>query len=90
MSAPPSGMMLSMTKRVHVTDLREVKAIKVTCRQCGTGHVIPLDSRALPQICANCGTRESPALLLDLLRAVHLLNGATLPYTVEIETDETA
>lgn len=81
---------MSMTKHIHVTDLREVTALKIVCRKCGTGHIIPADTRAMPPVCAGCNTRENLGPVVKLLQAIDVLNSLDLPYTIEIETEEAA
>jgi hypothetical protein len=79
---------VSMTKKLHVTDLREIKALKITCTACGAGYITPVDAKLRPALCHNCGTAENTGPVWDLMRAIANLNATRLPYRVEFETGD--
>ena len=45
-----------MTKTVFITDIREIKTIKVSCTKCGLAIELPLSNRAFIDVtmCRNC------------------------------------
>ena len=45
---------MSMTKHIHVTDLREVSALKLTCRKCGAAVTVALGALGSLHRCPVC------------------------------------
>jgi len=43
-----------MTKKVYVTDLKEISYVKIACI-CGAKFEVPIESRLPPQECFACG-----------------------------------
>ena len=80
---------MSMTRSIHVTDLREVKALALTCGKCGCVARLELDriAKADCPFCRAEWPQRSLALLADAVRS---LNGPDqTAVRVEVETYET-
>jgi len=78
-----------MTKRVQITDLREVKILRVICTKCGTAITSSLKHCGSAELCRACNKRVNMENFLDLASAIGRLNASKGPaFRVEIETED--
>ena len=78
---------MSMTRSIHVTDLREVKALSLTCGKCGGVARLVLDRIAQVAECPFCRAEWPSRSLAGLADAVRSLNGPDqTAVRVEVET----
>ncbi len=78
---------MSMTKRIHVTDLREVSALKLTCRKCGAAEWLMLDQVVSVAECPFCRAEWPTRNLTNMASAMRALNDSDqTSLRVEIET----
>lgn len=83
-----------MTKSVFVTNLSEIKTIKVTCKSCGFAVIFPTNTeyRKIVQ-CINCETRfpaDETRMLIEAIKHLQtsLTENKDLAHVkVEIETE---
>lgn len=65
-----------MTTHLHLP-VRSITAVRLTCRNCGSAVVIPLDARNAPTRCFNCAAPlPGPDLLRDVISGLAWLKEA--------------
>ncbi len=80
-----------MTKRIHVTDLREITAVTITCIECGAAFRLPVARPFRVEHCPACNTRLALDAVYALAETVRALNAPAKPAVrVSFETDEPA
>jgi len=87
-----------MTKTVHVTDLKEIKLVKISCKKCGYAMQLPLKIPEKHNIfaCPSCDEKlslshDSVKTFLYALKSLqdNLKNDTNFSNTlIEIETEE--
>lgn len=77
-----------MTKTVQITDLREVKALTLTCVKCGASFSMPIGKHNTPENCHNCGMELDKAGIDELVSILRRLNHGDAPaWRLTFETD---
>lgn len=78
-----------MTKTIFVTDLSEVKSVKISCN-CGAQWFIPVGNTSSPKQCFKCG-KELPYLAIkQVIAGIATISEASKQsdFIAEIETEE--
>jgi len=63
-----------MIKTILVTDLSEIKGIKIICSECGANFTAPINSGRLPDKCIMCKNIFESSYLSDVLLAIQKLS----------------
>jgi hypothetical protein len=63
-----------MTKTIFVTNLQEVKGIKIVCNKCGADFTAPINSGKLPDTCIMCRNVFESSYLSETLLAIQKLS----------------
>ena len=78
-----------MTKTVLITDLSEVKSIKISCN-CGAQWLIPIGNTLSPKQCFKCGRNLQYIAINQAVAGIAAISEASKQseFTAEIETEE--
>lgn len=77
-----------MTRTVQITDLREVKALTLTCGKCGASFTLPIGRHRTPDACHNCGHALEASRIEELLTLLRCLNPSdSASWRLTFETD---
>ena len=78
-----------MTKTIFVTDLSEVKSIKISCN-CGAQWFIPIGDIVSPKQCFKCGKNLQHIAINQAIAGIAAISKASKQseFTAEIETEE--
>ena len=79
-----------MTRRVYVTDLKEVNSLRVVCKKCKAEMIIPVGEQTPPEKCFSCKTDLPWHEINDAVRAIAALNRVSEKYGVVDAFIETA
>lgn len=72
-----------MTKTILITNLKEVKGIKIVCRKCGAYWFVPLEGGNPPEQCHNCNNEVPAKSIWKVAQAL----GALIAVSGEFEFD---
>ena len=78
-----------MTKTILVTDLKEVKGIKIVCNKCGAYWFIPIGTNPPPK-CISCDNKMPDGSIKNALEQVSILINMMneFDFKAYIETEE--
>ncbi len=65
-----------MTKTIFVTDLMEVKELKIVCGKCGAYWSLPVGKENPPEQCPYCRTDVPSGEILNVAQALSRLQSA--------------
>jgi hypothetical protein len=77
-----------MTKTVSVTNLTEIKGVKISCK-CGAQWVVPVGDIIPPKTCFSCGKEMQWQAINRATKGIAAINEASKhsEFIAEIETD---
>ncbi|MCK4604959.1 MAG: hypothetical protein KAU41_09775 [Deltaproteobacteria bacterium] len=78
-----------MTKNIFITDLDEIKGIKVQCEKCNSSWYIPINNVLPPDKCIGCGEAipgSKIAATMEKIKELQILSSSS-KFKITIETD---